>query len=54
MIRQDIDIDGYWKVIMVYDVELGQDNSGFTHTDFNNHGYDIKNVAQQLARLLGC
>ena len=35
MIKQDIDIDGYWKVIMVYDVELGQDNSGFTHTDFN-------------------
>ena len=35
MIRQDIDIAGYWKVIVVYDAELGQLNSGFTQTDFN-------------------
>ena len=34
MIRQDIDINGYWKVIIVYDVELGQKNGGFTYTDF--------------------
>lgn len=34
MIRQDIDIEGYWKVIVVYDVELGDKNTGFTHTDF--------------------
>lgn len=35
MIRQDIDIDGYWKVIVVYCAKLGQLNSGFTHTDFD-------------------
>lgn len=34
MIRQDFDIDGYWDVIAVYNVELGQKNTGFTHTDF--------------------
>lgn len=34
MIRQDIDIDGYWDVIVVYNVYLGEKNSGFTHTDF--------------------
>ncbi len=35
MIRQDIDIDGYWTIIAVYDVYLGEKNSGFTHTNFN-------------------
>lgn len=35
MIRQDIDIDGYWKIIVCYNVYLGQDNGGFTHTDFD-------------------
>jgi hypothetical protein len=35
MIRQDISIDGYWDIIVGYDVYLGEDNSGFTHTDFN-------------------
>ena len=34
MIRQDIDINGYWKIIVVYDVELGQKDGGFTYTDF--------------------
>ena len=34
MIRQDIDINGYWKIIVVYDVELGQKDSGFTYTDY--------------------
>lgn len=34
MIRQDIDINGYWKIIVAYDVELGQKDSGFTYTDF--------------------
>ena len=33
--RQDIDIDGYWHIIVVYNVFLGQDNAGFTHTDFS-------------------
>lgn len=35
MIRQDIDIDGYWKVIVVYDAYLGKLNTGFTQTYFN-------------------
>lgn len=34
MYRQDIDIDGYWTVIVVYNVWLGKKNTGFTHTDF--------------------
>jgi hypothetical protein len=34
MIIQDIDINGYWKVIVVYNVELGQKDGGFTYTDF--------------------
>lgn len=37
MIRQDIDIDGYWKLIVLYNVYLGEKNTGFTHTDFNKH-----------------
>lgn len=35
MIRQDIDINGYWKVIVVYNVYLGKPDTGFTHTDFD-------------------
>jgi len=35
MIKQTLDIDGYWEVIIAYDVFLGEVNSGFTHTDFN-------------------
>ena len=34
MIRQDIDILGYWTIIVAYDVYLGKKNSGFTFTDF--------------------
>ena len=34
MIRQDIDINGYWKIIVVYNAYLGKKNTGFTHTDF--------------------
>ena len=33
--RQDIDLDGYWHIIVLYNVFLGQDNAGFTHTNFN-------------------
>ena len=33
MIRQDIDINGYWKIIVIYNVYLGQKNKGFTYTD---------------------
>lgn len=34
MIRQDISIDGYWDLIVCYNVYLGQNNAGFTHTNF--------------------
>ena len=34
MIRQDIDVDGYWNIIVCYDVFLGEQNAGFTHTDY--------------------
>lgn len=34
MIRQDIDIEGYWKVIVVYNAYLGDKDVGFTYTDF--------------------
>lgn len=34
MIRQDIQIEDYWDIIVVYDVYLGEKNSGFTHTNF--------------------
>ena len=35
MIRQDIDIEGYWKVIFLYNVWLGELNTGFTHSNFH-------------------
>ena len=35
MIRQDIDINGYWHIIVMYNVYLGQIDAGFTHTNFN-------------------
>ena len=35
MIRQDIDINGYWKIIVVYNAFLGNKDTGFTHTDFS-------------------
>ena len=34
MIRQDIDINGYWNLIVCYGVYLGEKNAGFTHTNF--------------------
>ena len=36
MIRQDIDINGYWKVIVIYNATLGTKDTGFTYTDFIN------------------
>lgn len=35
MIRQDIDINDYWTIIILYNVYLGDEDTGFTHTDFN-------------------
>lgn len=36
VIKQYIDINGCWKVIVLYNVYLSQLDAGFTHTDFNN------------------
>lgn len=33
MIRQDIDVEGYWKIVVVYDAPMGRKNVGFTYTD---------------------
>ena len=35
MIRQDIDVEGYWKVIVIYNAYLGSKDTGFTYTNFN-------------------
>ena len=35
MIRQDIDINGYWDIIILYNAFLGQNDTGFTYTDFS-------------------
>lgn len=35
MIRQDIDINGYWKIIVLYNVYLGKKDTGFTYTNSN-------------------
>lgn len=36
MIRQDIDINGYWKIIVIYNAYLGKKNTGFTHSNLKN------------------
>jgi hypothetical protein len=33
--KQDIDVNGYWRIIVVYNVYLGEPNTGFTQTDFS-------------------
>lgn len=33
--RQYIDVNGYWKIIVVYNAYLGEPNTGFTQTDFS-------------------
>ena len=35
VIRQDINIEGYWKVIILYNVWLGERDTGFTYTNFD-------------------
>lgn len=34
MIRQDIDLNGYWHIIVIYNAFLGQEDAGFTHTNY--------------------
>ena len=34
MTLQHIDLNGYWYIIIVYNVYLGQIDAGFTHTDY--------------------
>lgn len=33
MIKQIIDVEGYWKIIVVYNAPLGTKDVGFTYTD---------------------
>ncbi len=33
MIKQTIDVEGYWKIIVVYNAPLGTKDAGFTYTD---------------------
>ena len=33
VVKQTIDIQGYWKIVIIYNVYLGDENTGFTHTD---------------------
>lgn len=33
MIRQNIDVGGYWTIKVVYKAKLGDENTGFTYTD---------------------
>lgn len=35
MIRQDIDVAGYWTVIVVYNAPLGRKDVGFTYTNLS-------------------
>lgn len=35
MIRQNIDVDGYWKIIVLYNAYLGQLDAGFTYSNMN-------------------
>ena len=35
MIRQDIDVEGYWTIIVLYDAPLGSKDVGFTYTKPN-------------------
>jgi hypothetical protein len=35
MIRQDIDVAGYWTVIVVYNAPLGEKDVGFTYTNLS-------------------
>lgn len=34
MIRQDIDVEGYWRIIVVYNAPLGSKDVGFTYSNF--------------------
>lgn len=36
MIRQDIDVEGYWTVIVVYNAPLGGKDVGFTYTNLRD------------------
>ena len=33
MIRQDIDVEGYWTIIVIYNALLGSKDVGFTYTN---------------------
>lgn len=49
MIRQDIDIDGYWKLIICYNVYLGQDDGGFTYSNLKKR-YSIVGIGHASSK----
>lgn len=36
MIKQEIDINGYWKITVVYHAYLGKPDTGFTYSDLRD------------------
>ena len=49
MIRQDIDINGYWNITIVYNVYLGDKDTGFTYTDYTKR-YSIVGISQTTSQ----
>lgn len=49
MIRQDIDINGYWTITVVYNVYLGDKNTGFTYTD-SYRRYSIVGISRTTSQ----
>jgi hypothetical protein len=35
MIRQDIDVEGYWKITIIYNAHLGHLDTGFAYSNLN-------------------
>lgn len=49
MIKQVIDIKGYWKLVIVYNAKLEQKDVGFTYSDFN-HKLSIVGIAPTTSK----
>lgn len=49
MIRQDIDINGYWTITVVYNVYLGDENTGFTYTNLYKR-HSIVGISQTTSQ----
>lgn len=49
LVRHDIDVEGYWKVYVIYGVYLGSRDTGFTHSDFRKRR-SIVGIARTTSR----